>query len=150
MGSTLLPMMSLLVKHSHSSPVTLPMRASLITHSVPAIMDFLIQTEAAGTFPTISVWTGDKDKVDREELDQFVDTVGRDRVYLDVPWNSGGVGGPSIHLYFLSCCVFPSISVLSLHKPQRIFLTQTHRHTDTQTQTQTQTQTVSVPSTCIL
>merc|ERR1712080_19261 len=106
-SSTLLPMMSLLVKHSHSSPVTLPMRASLITHSVPAIMDFLIQTEAAGTFPTITVWTGDKDKVDREELDQFVDTVGRDRVYLDVPWNSGSVGGPSIHLLSVLLCFLP-------------------------------------------
>jgi len=104
-SSTLLPMIPLLVKHSISSPVTLPMRASLITHSIPAIMDFLIQIETAGIFPTITVWTSEQDKVDREKLDQFLDTIGRDRVYLDIPWHNGSPSRSRIHLQSLLVCL---------------------------------------------
>ena len=44
---------------------------------------------------TLTIWTGSSDEVDKAALEQFVETVGREKVYLDVPWAHGdsGAGG---------------------------------------------------------
>merc|ERR1712226_798997 len=104
--SQLGPMAALLASHNISSPVSLALRASVITLSdVPVLSGYIEQAENVGAFPTVTVWSGEKDPVDRILLAEFVDLVGKDRVYLDVPWNSGGGSGSSLHLLAALLCL---------------------------------------------
>ena len=41
---------------------------------------------------TLTIWTGASDDVDKVALQQFVEVVGREKVYLDVPRAHGGSG----------------------------------------------------------
>jgi len=109
--SQLGPMVDLLVKSNLTVPVTLALRASLITRSdVPSLSGFLIKAENAGVFPTVTVWDGAEDSVDREELDEFVELVGKNRVYLDVPWATGkGSGGATLNLLVAILCLLPCL-----------------------------------------
>jgi hypothetical protein len=86
-ADTLRPMLALLEGQAVTGPVTFPLRAALVTQSGPAISQFLLEVANLGQFPwSLTIWTGASDTVDRAKLMDFVELVGRDRVYLDVPW----------------------------------------------------------------
>jgi len=71
-----------------SAPVTIPLRASLAARSVEEILSFLYRVDQASSYPvTITLWSGAQDTVDLELLYQLVKEVGKDRVYVDVPFN---------------------------------------------------------------
>jgi len=81
-------MRDLLLQHNVTSPVTLPLRASLTVNSVDAISEFLLDMENLNPFPlSLTIWTGASDQVDRNALARFIELVGKDRVFLDVPWS---------------------------------------------------------------
>merc|ERR1711934_710942 len=80
-------MRNLLLQHNVTSPVTLPLRASLAVNSVEPISEFLLQMENLNPFPlSLTIWTGASDQVDRNALHRFIELVGKERVFLDVPW----------------------------------------------------------------
>ena len=78
-------------------------RASLGAKSVTEIQEFVARAEEDPAFPPLSltIWSGVLDLVDIQGLEELVLTVGRDKVYVDVPWeyqspsssprNTGGI-----------------------------------------------------------
>jgi len=83
-------MQNILLQHNVTSPVTLPLRASLAVNSVEPISEFLLEMENLNPFPlSLTIWTGASDQVDRNALGRFIEIVGKDRVFLDVPWSVG-------------------------------------------------------------
>jgi len=98
--------LDLVLKHKVTAPVTLPIRASLATASVPTIAAFLNKTSNM----TLTIWSGAADQVDKEKLEQFILGVGKDRVYRDVPWTSGQVGARGSGLLLAAavlCVILP-------------------------------------------
>jgi len=71
----------LLAKHNHTTPITLPLRASLAAQSRPDIVNYLARS--AGT--SLTIWSGASDSVDVDKLVMMIGEVGKERVYLDVP-----------------------------------------------------------------
>jgi len=71
------------------APVTLPLRASLTARSMLEVEQFLAKVEEDGSFPaTLTIWGSASDNVDHENLDKLITEVGKNRIYLDVPWAS--------------------------------------------------------------
>ena len=72
-----------------AAPITIPIRASLGARSVTEIQEFMVRAEAEPAFPpvTLTIWSGVLDLVDIQGLEELVLTVGKDRVYVDVPWD---------------------------------------------------------------
>jgi len=101
--------LDLVLKHKVTAPVTLPIRASLATASLPTIKAFLNQEETSNM--TLTIWSGSADQVDKEQLEQFILGVGKDRVYEDVPWSSGQVWARGSGLLLAAavlCVILPS------------------------------------------
>jgi len=104
--SQLGPMSSLLTSHNITSPVSLSLRASLVTQSeIPFLSGYIEQAENVVVFPTVTVWSKEEDPVDRILLAEFLDLVGKTRVYLDVPWNNSSPGGPGLFLGVVLLCL---------------------------------------------
>jgi len=104
--SQLVPMSSLLTSHNITSPVSLSLRASLVTQSeIPFLSGYIEQAENVVVFPTVTVWSKEEDPVDRILLAEFLDLVGKTRVYLDVPWNNSSPGGPGLFLGVTLLCL---------------------------------------------
>lgn len=68
-----------------SREVTFPVRAGLAAH--PGSHGTLLNlVEKAGTRATLTIWSKEGDSVDIESLEHLIETVGRTRVYLDLPF----------------------------------------------------------------
>jgi len=88
--SQFLSMFNLIKEKGITSPVTLPLRASLAAESISEVLYFLRLADEQGSFPaTITIWSGQADQVDFSNLEQLIERVGRDRTYMDVPWETG-------------------------------------------------------------
>jgi len=105
-------MVDLVTNVSSPSPI-LELRASLITKSdAPRLSNLFVETEATGVFPELYVWDESNDEVDMKQLDAFVELVGKNRVYLDVPWATGNSGGSSkLSIVAAICCILPALFV---------------------------------------
>jgi len=104
--SQLAPMSSVLTSHNITSPVSLSLRASLVTQSeIPILSGYIEQAENVVVFPTVTVWSREEDPVDRILLAEFLDLVGKTRVYLDVPWNNSSPGGSGLFLGVAFLCL---------------------------------------------
>jgi len=105
-------MVDLMTNVSSPSPI-LELRASLITKSdTPRLSNLFVETEVTGAFPELYVWDESNDEVDMKQLDTFVELVGKNRVYLDVPWATGKSGGSSrLSIVAAICCVLPALFV---------------------------------------
>ena len=76
-----------LIEAGVTAPVTVPLRASLAARSREEILSYLEMVDQDDTYPaTITLWSGSQDSVDMEQLYRLVREVGRDRVYVDVPF----------------------------------------------------------------
>jgi len=107
-------MVDLMTNVNVSSPSpTLELRASLITETdTPRLSNLIVETEVAGAFPEVYVWDESKDKVDMKQLDTFVELVGKNRVYLDVPWATGKSAESSrLNVVAAICCILPALFV---------------------------------------
>ncbi|XP_059468399.1 protein FAM151B isoform X2 [Neocloeon triangulifer] len=62
-------------------PVTFPVRASLTAHSEKVILRLLSEVQ----YSTLTLWGPETDYVDVPALIQVVQSVGRKRVYMDIP-----------------------------------------------------------------
>jgi len=79
-----------------TAPVTLPLRACLAARSIPEITEFMKLVDQDGSFPTtITIWSSAQDEVDHEQLDKLISQVGKNRLYLDVPWGAGSEDRPT-------------------------------------------------------
>ena len=77
-----------LVEKQTRSPVTIPIRANLGARSVTEIKQFIDRADHDALFPvTLTIWSATLDLVDMDGLKDLVLTVGKDRVYVDVPWD---------------------------------------------------------------
>jgi len=77
-----------LIEKRTFSPVTVPIRAKLGAKSVAEIKQFMDIADKDNLFPvTLTIWSAVLDLVDLEGLAELVLTVGKDRVYVDVPWD---------------------------------------------------------------
>jgi hypothetical protein len=71
-------------KKSGGSEITFPLRAGLAIHSEDQVEELL---KEAGPRSTITLWSAKEDpKIDVAKLEQFVDKIGRKRVFLDLPF----------------------------------------------------------------
>lgn len=74
-------MLKALTENEITQPVTYPVRASLTAHSKAVIERLLGQTKNS----TLTLWGPETDIVDVPALKQVVDTVGHNRIYMDIP-----------------------------------------------------------------
>lgn len=76
-----------LVEKKTTAPVTIPIRANLGTRSLSQIKQFVDTADNDALFPvTLTIWSAALDLVDTEALETLVLEVGKNRVYVDVPW----------------------------------------------------------------
>ena len=76
-----------LVEKRTTAPVTIPIRANLGTRSLSQIKQFVDTADNDALFPvTLTIWSAALDLVDTEALETLVLEVGKNRVYVDVPW----------------------------------------------------------------
>ncbi|VVC43282.1 Protein of unknown function DUF2181 [Cinara cedri] len=76
-------MVDVLFKNKYMKPVTYAVRASLAANSIHELQ-YLLETSPAGS--TLTVWCSDpRDVIDYPKLVSLVNTVGANRVYLDLP-----------------------------------------------------------------
>lgn len=67
-------------------PITFPVRAALAAESKDTLRS--LYDEVSKTYQvTFTIWSGDKEteKVNNEKLQEFIDTFGLNKVYVDVP-----------------------------------------------------------------
>lgn len=77
-----------LVEKRTTAPVTIPIRASLGARSVTEISQFMARADHDALFPvSLTIWSAALDLVDMEGLESLVLEVGKDRVFVDVPWD---------------------------------------------------------------
>lgn len=82
-------MFNILKQKGIVAPITLPLRACLAARSISEIVQFLRMVDEDGSFPTtITIWSSSSDEVDHEKLDRLITEVGKNRLYLDVPWEA--------------------------------------------------------------
>merc|ERR1719339_593324 len=82
-------MFNVLKQEGVVAPVTLPLRACLAARSIQEIVEFLRMVDDDGSFPTtITIWSSSSDEVDHEKLNRLINEVGKNRLYLDVPWEA--------------------------------------------------------------
>ncbi len=83
--------------------ITFPVRAALAVNSLDTLKRYCYREKnsfclasmvflnsllsSAGDGATLTVWSSSGDPVNGEELARFVESVGRDRVFVDVPGN---------------------------------------------------------------
>jgi len=72
---------------------------------IPLLSGYIEQAENVVVFPTVTVWSREEDPVDRILLAEFLDLVGKTRVYLDVPWNNSSPGGSGLFLGVAFLCL---------------------------------------------
>jgi len=71
-------------KSDEGVEVTFPLRAGLAVHSVDQVEELL---KEAGPRSTITLWSAKEDtKIDDKTLEEFVDKIGKTRVFLDLPF----------------------------------------------------------------
>ena len=53
------------------------------------IQEFMVRADEEAAFPpvTLTIWSAVLDLVDMQGLEELVLTVGKDKVYVDVPWD---------------------------------------------------------------
>ncbi|XP_008474004.1 uncharacterized protein LOC103511072 [Diaphorina citri] len=76
-------MLKTLNRNKVLTPVTFPVRAVFATQSIE-LLQFLIDTSPLGSSLTIWMST-DSDKVCISKLKDLIRTIGKDRIFLDVP-----------------------------------------------------------------
>jgi len=69
-------------KYQIGAPITVPLRACLLARSKKETVGYFDQAEAS---TTITVWSGGDDEVDVDGLVDVINTIGKNRVYVDVP-----------------------------------------------------------------
>jgi len=76
-------MIDVLFKTKYMKPVTYAVRAAFAVNSIPELQ-YLLETSPVGS--TLTVWCSDtEDIINYPKLNQLVNTVGANRVYLDLP-----------------------------------------------------------------
>ncbi|CAI6362811.1 unnamed protein product [Macrosiphum euphorbiae] len=76
-------MVDVLFKNKYMNPVTYAVRASFAVNSISELQ-YLLETSPVGS--TLTVWCSDsKDIINYPNLVQLINTVGANRVYLDLP-----------------------------------------------------------------
>lgn len=76
-------MVDVLFKSKYMHPVTYAVRASFAVNSISELQ-YLLETSPVGS--TLTVWCSDpKDIINYPNLVQLINTVGANRVYLDLP-----------------------------------------------------------------
>lgn len=76
-------MVDVLFKNKYMKPVTYAVRASFAVNSISELQ-YLLETSPVGS--TLTVWCSDpKDIINYPKLVQLINTVGTNRVYLDLP-----------------------------------------------------------------
>jgi len=76
-------MVDVLFKNKYMKPVTYAVRASFAVNSISELQ-YLLETSPVGS--TLTVWCSDsKDIINYPNLVQLINTVGENRVYLDLP-----------------------------------------------------------------
>jgi hypothetical protein len=76
-------MVDVLFKNKYMKPVTYAVRASFAVNSISELQ-YLLETSPVGS--TLTVWCSDpKDIINYPKLVQLINTVGKNRVYLDLP-----------------------------------------------------------------
>lgn len=76
-------MIELITKRITSQPITYPVRASLAVNSISVLSDLLNKT--AKNNATLTVWSSKYDKYNKTLLDELINKIGPNRVYVDVP-----------------------------------------------------------------
>lgn len=74
--------------HSIEHPITFPVRAGIAAQSVDTLTELLEhinQYRTESEFATLTIWSSPDDYVDVPQLRRLIDTIGYDRVYVDVP-----------------------------------------------------------------
>ncbi|XP_067010071.2 protein FAM151B [Anabrus simplex] len=84
-------MRDLLEQNNISQPVTFPVRAALAVRSQEVLLGLMTAKSNA----TLTLWGPDTDPLDHNALDKFVSTVGKQRVYLDLPNSTNADHGGS-------------------------------------------------------
>eukprot|EP00092_Neocalanus_flemingeri_P002353 GFUD01002518.1.p1 GENE.GFUD01002518.1~~GFUD01002518.1.p1 ORF type:complete len:316 (-),score=64.31 GFUD01002518.1:46-945(-) len=106
-------MFNLLKQKGIVSPVTLPLRACLAARSIAEIEQFLKMVDANESFPTtITIWSGTSDDVDLENLDKLITEIGKNRIYLDVPWTTAKNGEAKIGSNLSVLTIFTTVLAL--------------------------------------
>lgn len=79
-------MINILKEQNVTQPVTYPVRAGLAANDIKA-MKMLMEnsTESGIKNATLTVWSGEGDKVNAEKLSQLIKEIGVENVYVDVP-----------------------------------------------------------------
>jgi len=76
-------MVDVLFKNKYMKPVTYAVRASFAVNSISELQ-YLLETSPVGS--TLTVWCSDsQDIINYPNLVQLINTVGQNRVYLDLP-----------------------------------------------------------------
>lgn len=71
-----------IIQSDHHSWFTFPVRTALALNSLPELEHLL---ERGGPNTTLTLWTAEGDTYDSSKLYHFIDTIGRKRVYVDLP-----------------------------------------------------------------
>ncbi|XP_022162803.1 protein FAM151B isoform X1 [Myzus persicae] len=115
-------MVDVLFKNKYMKPVTYAVRASFAVNSISELQ-YLLETSPVGS--TLTVWCSDsKDIINYPNLVQLINTVGANRVYLDLPdemskiffemYTSSGVASNNVG--------FQSLFLASLFVLKNVFL----------------------------
>lgn len=79
-------MAELLKRDNSKATITFPLRAQLALPVVELVKDLLDNSELEGMSPSVTLWEGGDDpQVERAELDRFIERIGKDRVFVDLP-----------------------------------------------------------------
>lgn len=80
------PMISGLKQHGITQELTFAVRASLVQNSLAEMSSLLDSSAQFGThLSTLTIWSHASDHVDFDKMAVVIKTIGRHRVYLDVP-----------------------------------------------------------------
>lgn len=117
-------MVDVLFKNKYMKPVTYAVRASFAVNSISELQ-YLLETSPVGS--TLTVWCSDpKDIINYPKLVQLINTVGTNRVYLDLPDDMSKIFfdmyKTSITNTASSNVGFLSISLASLFALKNVFL----------------------------
>ncbi|CAL8080322.1 unnamed protein product [Orchesella dallaii] len=96
-----------------NAQVTFPLRAGIALNSVENINYLLDQAGINFSSPSVTLWEGGDDPIlDRPLLDQFVEAINRNRVFLDLPRSLGNDTSASFPLNPNFFLVFSLVLVL--------------------------------------
>lgn len=116
-------MVDILFKNKYMKPVTYAVRASFAINSISELQ-YLLETSPVGS--TLTVWCSDpEDIINYPKLVQLINTVGANRVYLDLPEE---MNKTFFDMYTINSCVpsnnigFQSLFLASLIGLKNVFL----------------------------